>query len=100
MKSSRLSSIEKAGSEWIERRKSSFYNGVAAWRKASQWTTTTNFTTELTVRESIMPLVLVTLLFCIWGFIGGLGEVLNKKFQTTMQLSKLQSTGLQISFLA
>lgn len=101
MKSKRLSSVEKGSVEWTERRQSSYYSSIANSHKASQWTSTTaHTTTQLTLKESIIPLVLVTILFFIWGFVGGLGEVLNKKFQNVLSLSKLESTGLQISFYA
>jgi len=99
MKSKRLSSVEKGGVEWIDRRQSSYYSHIANHR-ASQWTSRTAYTTQLALKESIVPLILVTILFFIWGFVGGLGEVLNKKFQNALSLSKLESTGLQISFFA
>jgi len=100
MKSKRLSSVEKGGVEWVDRRQSSYYSSIATFHKASQWTSTTAHTTQLTLKESVVPLVLVTILFFIWGFVGGLGEVLNRKFQNVLSLSKLESTGLQISFFA
>jgi MFS transporter, FHS family, L-fucose permease len=53
----------------------------------------------LTGRRLAYPLFLITLLFFLWGFSYGLLDVLNKHFQTVLGISKLQSTGLQVSIL-
>ncbi|CAG8975693.1 hypothetical protein HYALB_00007897, partial [Hymenoscyphus albidus] len=53
---------------------------------------------ELTLRESIYPLVLVTLLFFLWGFSYGLLDTLNKHFQNTLGISKSRSSGLQAAY--
>lgn len=36
----------------------------------------------LTVKQSIFPIALVTILFFLWGFAYGLLDVLNAKFRT------------------
>lgn len=54
----------------------------------------TNF---LRGRALIFPLALVISLFFLWGFSYGLLDVLNKHFQTVLSITKLQSTGLQVS---
>jgi hypothetical protein len=37
-------------------------------------------------------------LFFLWGFAYGLLDVLNKKFQTVLGVTKLESTGLQVMY--
>lgn len=52
----------------------------------------------LTGRKLIYPLFLVICLFFLWGFSYGLLDVLNSHFQTVLQITKLQSTGLQVMY--
>lgn len=49
----------------------------------------------LTVRQSIWPCTLVTVLFFMWGFAYGLLDVLNSKFQTALNITAAKSGGLQ-----
>jgi len=49
----------------------------------------------LTVRQSIFPVALVTLLFFLWGFAYGLLDVLNSKFQTSLNITAAKAGGLQ-----
>ncbi|KAL3419967.1 glucose galactose transporter [Phlyctema vagabunda] len=49
----------------------------------------------LTVRQSIVPITLVTLLFFLWGFAYGLLDVLNAKFQTALNITAAKAGGLQ-----
>lgn len=49
----------------------------------------------LTVRQSIWPITLVTLLFFLWGFAYGLLDVLNSKFQTALNITAAKAGGLQ-----
>jgi FHS family L-fucose permease-like MFS transporter len=49
-------------------------------------------------KELIFPLSLVISLFFLWGFSYGLLDVLNKHFQTVLEITKLQSTGLQVVY--
>jgi len=49
-------------------------------------------------KELIFPLSLVISLFFLWGFSYGLLDVLNKHFQTVLDITKLQSTGLQVVY--
>ena len=53
---------------------------------------------ELTLRESLYPLCLVTLLFFLWGFSYGLLDTLNKHFQNTLGITKARSSGLQAAY--
>ncbi|ROW03809.1 hypothetical protein VMCG_05329 [Cytospora schulzeri] len=53
---------------------------------------------ELTLRESLYPICLVTILFFIWGFSYGLLDTLNKHFQNTLGISKARSSGLQAAY--
>ncbi|OBT53385.1 hypothetical protein VE04_06772, partial [Pseudogymnoascus sp. 24MN13] len=49
----------------------------------------------LTGKKLVFPLFLVICLFFLWGFSYGLLDVLNSHFQTVLDITKLQSTGLQ-----
>ncbi|KAI9646126.1 hypothetical protein NHQ30_005566 [Ciborinia camelliae] len=50
---------------------------------------------SLTVRQSIYPITLVTILFFLWGFAYGLLDVLNAKFQTALNITAAKAGGLQ-----
>ncbi|KAE8349137.1 major facilitator superfamily domain-containing protein [Aspergillus coremiiformis] len=52
----------------------------------------------LTLRQSLWPLCLVTLLFFLWGFAYGLLDTLNKHFQTTLGITRTRSSGLQAAY--
>ncbi|KAL8939568.1 MAG: hypothetical protein Q9211_002680 [Gyalolechia sp. 1 TL-2023] len=49
----------------------------------------------LTVRQSILPITLVTILFFLWGFAYGLLDVLNAKFQNSLNIRAAKAGGLQ-----
>jgi MFS transporter, FHS family, L-fucose permease len=49
----------------------------------------------LTVKQSIVPITLVTVLFFLWGFAYGLLDVLNAKFQTSLNITAARAGGLQ-----
>ncbi|KAK6825438.1 hypothetical protein PG990_003230 [Apiospora arundinis] len=53
---------------------------------------------ELTIRESLYPIILVTILFFLWGFSYGLLDTLNKHFQNTLDITKARSSGLQAAY--
>lgn len=53
---------------------------------------------ELTLKQSIYPICLVTLLFFLWGFSYGLLDTLNKHFQVTLGITKARSSGLQAAY--
>jgi FHS family L-fucose permease-like MFS transporter len=53
---------------------------------------------ELTLRESIVPIALVTVLFFLWGFSYGLLDTLNKHFQDTLGIDQARSSGLQAAY--
>jgi FHS family L-fucose permease-like MFS transporter len=53
---------------------------------------------ELSVRESLYPLCLVTTLFFLWGFSYGLLDVLNKHFQEQLDINQARSAGLQAAY--
>src|SRR5579871_4383829 len=50
---------------------------------------------QITTRQSIIPVALVTILFFLWGFAYGLLDVLNSRFQVALDITKGQSSGLQ-----
>ena len=49
----------------------------------------------LTVKQSIYPIALVTVLFFLWGFAYGLLDVLNAKFQASLNITAARAGGLQ-----
>ncbi|KAK6344373.1 hypothetical protein TWF696_008012 [Orbilia brochopaga] len=49
----------------------------------------------LTLRQSLLPCTLVTILFFLWGFAYGLLDVLNAHFQSALGITKSQSSALQ-----
>ncbi|KAG8164036.1 hypothetical protein KVR01_005954 [Diaporthe batatas] len=53
---------------------------------------------ELTLKESLYPICLVTILFFLWGFSYGLLDTLNKHFQNTLNISRARSSGLQAAY--
>ncbi|KAJ0417978.1 MFS general substrate transporter [Aspergillus carlsbadensis] len=70
------------------------------WKKRSLKVRDTDRTraAELTLRESLYPICLVTSLFFLWGFSYGLLDTLNKHFQETLGISKARSSGLQAAY--
>ncbi|KAI1614968.1 MFS transporter [Exophiala viscosa] len=52
----------------------------------------------LTLKQSIFPVALVTVLFFLWGFAYGLLDVLNAKFQTSLNITAAKAGGLQGSY--
>jgi FHS family L-fucose permease-like MFS transporter len=52
---------------------------------------------KLTTREYMMPFMLITALFFLWGMAHGMLDVLNKHFQVILNLSKAQSGLIQFS---
>jgi FHS family L-fucose permease-like MFS transporter len=53
---------------------------------------------NITLKQSLLPVGLVTILFFLWGFAYGLLDVLNAHFQTALNISKGQSGGLQAAY--
>ncbi|KAI0479489.1 MFS general substrate transporter [Xylariaceae sp. FL0804] len=53
---------------------------------------------ELSIRSSLYPIALVTVLFFLWGFSYGLLDSLNKHFQNTLGITKGRSSGLQAAY--
>lgn len=53
---------------------------------------------DLSLRESIWPIALVTVLFFLWGFSYGLLDTLNKHFQVTLNIDRARSAGLQAAY--
>jgi FHS family L-fucose permease-like MFS transporter len=49
-------------------------------------------------RNYLLPLILVTSLFFLWGLAYGLLDVLNKHFQETLNITKQRSTLLQAAY--
>ncbi|KAF2114148.1 L-fucose permease Glucose/galactose transporter-like protein [Lophiotrema nucula] len=50
---------------------------------------------QITTRQSIVPVALVTTLFFLWGFAYGLLDVLNSRFQVALHITQGESSGLQ-----
>lgn len=53
---------------------------------------------KITLRQSLYPLALVTILFFLWGFAYGLLDVLNKHFQNALDITRARSSGLQAAY--
>ncbi|KAL0580344.1 hypothetical protein V5O48_001681 [Marasmius crinis-equi] len=53
---------------------------------------------DLTLRETLFPLFLVTILYFLWGFAYGLLDTLNKHFQNTLHITRTRSSGLQAAY--
>ncbi|KAK2748259.1 hypothetical protein FQN57_000917 [Myotisia sp. PD_48] len=53
---------------------------------------------QLTLRQSLWPLTIVTVLFFLWGFAYGLLDTLNKHFQNTLHITRTRSSGLQAAY--
>ncbi|KAF3010633.1 hypothetical protein E8E13_004111 [Curvularia kusanoi] len=53
---------------------------------------------QLTTRQSIIPVCMVTLLFFLWGFAYGLLDVLNSRFQVALNITQGESSGLQAAY--
>ena len=53
---------------------------------------------QITTRQSIVPVALVTILFFLWGFAYGLLDVLNKHFQEVLGVSRSQGSGLAAAY--
>ncbi|KAJ9352754.1 hypothetical protein DTO280E4_7647 [Paecilomyces variotii] len=53
---------------------------------------------HLTLRQSLIPNFLVTILFFLWGFGYGLLDVLNSHFQSTLNITASKSSGLQAAY--
>ncbi|PGH04428.1 hypothetical protein AJ79_07085 [Helicocarpus griseus UAMH5409] len=53
---------------------------------------------QLTLRQSLWPLTIVTMLFFLWGFAYGLLDTLNKHFQDTLGITRTRSSGLQAAY--
>ncbi|KZZ98528.1 Major facilitator superfamily domain, general substrate transporter [Moelleriella libera RCEF 2490] len=53
---------------------------------------------ELTLRQSLYPICLVSILFFLWGFSYGLLDTLNKHFQNVLGIDRSRSAGLQAAY--
>jgi FHS family L-fucose permease-like MFS transporter len=52
---------------------------------------------KLTTRENLLPFILITALFFLWGIAHGMLDTLNKHFQVILNLSKAKSGMIQFS---
>lgn len=55
---------------------------------------------QMTHRESLIPIALVTFLFFIWGFEYGLLNVLNRQFQLVAHVTPGQTTAIHSAYFA
>ncbi|MBR5655601.1 MAG: sugar MFS transporter [Prevotella sp.] len=53
--------------------------------------------TKLTDRRYVVPFILITTLFFLWGFSRAILDVLNKHFQNSMDISITQSSLIQVT---
>ncbi|KAG9792291.1 MFS general substrate transporter, partial [Aureobasidium melanogenum] len=82
----------------INERQPSAADGMAHQHRRSVENKGLTGASALTVRQSIFPITLVTLLFFLWGFAYGLLDVLNAKFQTSLNITAAKAGGLQGSY--
>jgi FHS family L-fucose permease-like MFS transporter len=52
----------------------------------------------LTLKQSLIPCGLVTILFFLWGFAYGLLDVLNSHFQSTLDITPSRASGLSAAY--
>jgi FHS family L-fucose permease-like MFS transporter len=52
---------------------------------------------RLTTRENLLPFILISVLFFLWGIAHGMLDTLNKHFQDILELSKAKSGMIQFS---
>jgi FHS family L-fucose permease-like MFS transporter len=52
---------------------------------------------KLTTKENLLPFILITALFFLWGMAHGMLDVLNKHFQTILEISKAKSGMIQFA---
>ena len=53
---------------------------------------------DMSVRESLFPLIMVTVLFLIWGIAYGFLDTLNAQFQRAARMSAAQTTGIHSAY--
>ena len=53
---------------------------------------------QITTRQSLKPVALVTVLFFLWGFAYGLLDVLNKHFQEVLGITQGKGSGLAAAY--
>ncbi|KAH8687160.1 major facilitator superfamily domain-containing protein [Tricladium varicosporioides] len=53
---------------------------------------------HLTLRQSLIPCFLVTILFFLWGFAYGLLDVLNPHFQKSLNITPSKASGLSAAY--
>lgn len=82
----------------MEQRRPSNVDAIRRGGKKTQENTALTGASALTVRQSIVPLILVTTLFFLWGFAYGLLDTLNSKFQVALNVTSAQAGGLQASY--
>ncbi|KAL8289307.1 hypothetical protein RB601_005282 [Gaeumannomyces tritici] len=72
---------------------------MAIWkRKITVSDDTVTGAVHLTVKQSLVPNLLVTILFFLWGFAYGLLDVLNAHFQSSLNLTGSMSAGLSSAY--
>ena len=52
---------------------------------------------KLTTKKYLLPFILVTSLFFLWGFARAILDVLNKHFQNALDISITQSALVQVT---
>lgn len=88
-------SEEPTATEVNEQRRPSNSEAMAAEHRKHVTNKGLTGASALTVRQSIYPITLVTILFFLWGFAYGLLDVLNAKFQTALDITAAKAGGLQ-----
>jgi len=79
----------------LDQRRPSAVEAMSHQHRKSVANTGLTGASALTVRQSIFPIALVTVLFFMWGFAYGILDVLNAKFQTALDITAAKAGGLQ-----
>ncbi|KAL8828215.1 MAG: hypothetical protein Q9191_002723 [Dirinaria sp. TL-2023a] len=90
-----FSKEEPSITEVLDQRRPSNTEAIAQQHRKSISNKGLTGASALTVRQSIIPIALVTVLFFLWGFAYGLLDVLNAKFQTSLNITAAKAGGLQ-----
>jgi FHS family L-fucose permease-like MFS transporter len=85
--------LEEVQEQMARRPSTADVKAMAARRKSLNNRQVTG-ASQITLKQSIVPIVLVTILFFLWGFAYGLLDVLNSHFQQTLGVTKAQGAGL------
>jgi len=86
--------IEKVHEQMVDRPEIIDVKRAAKEERRGVSNTKVTGASQLTLRQSLFPCALVTILFFLWGFAYGLLDVLNSHFQKVLGVTQGQAAGL------